>query len=64
MSKNLSLETETLERDGDKLLWPEDISGNTYTLVYQHSDLNLGKGPSELLASKLYEAWAFDGKTS
>src|SRR5690625_5843877 len=62
--KQLPLNTETLEVEGAHVLWPKDIPEGAYTLVYSHSTLQLNKAKPLLEADKLYEAWAFDGKTS
>lgn len=64
MTTTLPLETYNLNIDGLKVIWPEDISDDAYTLIYTHSKLLLNKGTTELDYTVLYEAWAFDGKKS
>lgn len=64
MTNELQLTTFLVEREGTHLVWPSDISEYAYTLVYSHSKLHLHQGKPELHANTLYEAWAFDGKTS
>ena len=64
MSSSLALQTIEVERVGDELKWPEDLSSDAYTLIYSHSKLELNQSQTSLKASKLYEAWAFDGVKS
>lgn len=64
MDMTLPLETYELVIDGEQIVWPEDITDDTYTLVYTHSNLFFNKRKPELHHEKLYEAWAFNGKKS
>lgn len=60
----LLLETVHLQLDNGQIYWPKEVSSNAYVLVYNHSDLIFEQSPKHLDATKLYEAWAFDGVNS
>jgi len=58
------MRTEPVEVRGGLLAWPSDVPEDAWLLAYTHSELLLGKGPKPLHPTKLYDAWAFDGKAS
>lgn len=64
MEATLPLETYELSIDGERIVWPTDISNEAYSLIYTYSKLSLNKATPDLYHAQLYEAWAFDGKKS
>lgn len=55
--------TTTVSVDGGKLQWPKEVPDHAYMIAYLHSELKIGR-VEELDSFTLYEAWAFDGRTS
>lgn len=55
--------TTTVSVDGGKLKWTEEVPDHAYMIAYLHSELKIGR-VEELDSFALYEAWAFDGRTS
>ena len=58
------VKTFSVEASGGMLNWPSDVSNEAWFLAYTHSELLIKKGPEPLHPVRLYEAWAFDGRSS
>ena len=58
------MKTLPVDMSGGMLNWPSDVPDDAWFLAYTHSELLVKKGPEPLHPAKLYEAWAFDGKSS
>jgi len=58
------VKTMSVETSNDMLTWPSDVPNDAWFLSYTHSELLIKKGPEPLYPVKLYEAWAFDGRSS
>lgn len=64
MKSTLPLETFKIEIIDGHIIWPNEITKDSYILAYTHSHLLLNKALPKLNCQTLYEAWAFNGKKS
>lgn len=64
METNLPLKTYDVQFVDEQIIWPKEITKDSYTLIYTHSHLLLNQSLPQLNRHTLYEAWAFNGKKS